>query len=449
VPIVVVKEATIQPRFGVWDSRGKHFLKAATFDNWVVVNFARRCKPEKISAFMQLLVNCAKQRGMTATQPDEMMSGNEDRPEQTLNLVKSKYKNVKLIVCILETTDCYKKVKCSADRNLKVITQCIKSMNVVKCQPATAGNLIYKINAKLGGVNHDAYYEQNIMANFCRLFKTEHVLVMGADVNHPPANDKTTPSLVAVVGSIDIMATTYAIEVRHQSHRVEGIVDMMAITKNLLLQYKEKTNHIPSRIIMYRDGVSETQFTQVLAQEMKAMREACTSLHVNYTPAITFFCVQKRHHTRLYCKNANEADKSGNVPAGTVVDQVITHKSEADFFLCSHQGLQGTSKPSHYHVLWDDSSFSMDQLQLITYCLCHNYSRCSRAVSMPTPAYYAHLAAFRAKIHLEGAQQNHPELFREDAGRGGDNNGSYSDDKLKEFTFISKGSLFGEKMFYV
>jgi hypothetical protein len=36
------------------------------------------------------------------------------------------------------------------------------------------------------------------------------------------------------------------------------------------------------------------------------------------------------------------AGKSGNIPAGTTVDVGITHPTEFDFYLCSHQG---TSTP--------------------------------------------------------------------------------------------------------
>lgn len=61
---------------------------------------------------------------------------------------------------------------------------------------------------------------------------------------------------------------------------------------------------------------------------------------------------------------------------------------------------QGTSRPSHYHVLWDDNCFTADELQLLTYQLCHTYVRCTRSVSIPAPAYYAHLVAFRARYHL-------------------------------------------------
>ena len=62
--------------------------------------------------------------------------------------------------------------------------------------------------------------------------------------------------------------------------------------------------------------------------------------------------------------------------------------------------LQGTSRPSHYHVLWDENNFTADELQSLTYQLCHTYVRCTRSVSIPAPAYYAHLVAFRARYHL-------------------------------------------------
>ena len=37
--------------------------------------------------------------------------------------------------------------------------------------------------------------------------------------------------------------------------------------------------------------------------------------------------------------------------------------------------------------------------QVLSYYLCHLYSRCTRAVSYPTPTYYAHLVAERARKH--------------------------------------------------
>lgn len=109
----------------------------------------------------------------------------------------------------------------------------------------------------------------------------------------------------------------------------------------LVMFYKSTGGYKPHRIILYRDGVSEGQFLHVLQHELTAIREACIKLEADYRPGITFIVVQKRHHTRLFCADKKEqSGKSGNIPAGTTVDVCITHPTEFDFYLCSHQGIQ-------------------------------------------------------------------------------------------------------------
>lgn len=69
-------------------------------------------------------------------------------------------------------------------------------------------------------------------------------------------------------------------------------------------------------------------------------------------PKLTVVVVGKRHHVRFFPTSAQNADKSGNCRAGTVVDTDISHPVEFDFYLQSHGGLLGTSRPAHYSVLW-------------------------------------------------------------------------------------------------
>jgi hypothetical protein len=65
--------------------------------------------------------------------------------------------------------------------------------------------------------------------------------------------------------------------------------------------------------------------------------------------------------------------------------------------------LQGVSRPTKYHLLWnDDDNMKTDELEQLTYYLCHMFSRCTRSVSYPAPTYNAHLAAYRARVYLEG-----------------------------------------------
>ena len=75
-------------------------------------------------------------------------------------------------------------------------------------------------------------------------------------------------------------------------------------------------------------------------------------------PAITVIVVGKRHHVRFFPKSRDYTDKSGNCKAGTVVDSDITHPLEMDFYLQSHGGLLGTSRPAHYNVLYDENNFT-------------------------------------------------------------------------------------------
>ena len=60
----------------------------------------------------------------------------------------------------------------------------------------------------------------------------------------------------------------------------------------------------------------------------------------------------------------------------------------------------GTCRPTKYHVLWDDSNFTADEIQALSFMLCHLYARCTRSVSLPAPAYYADLLVTRAVTYL-------------------------------------------------
>lgn len=50
---------------------------------------------------------------------------------------------------------------------------------------------------------------------------------------------------------------------------------------------------------------------------------------------------------RFFGINPNDMDKTGNLKAGLVVDQKVTHPFAFDFYLQAHSGLQGTARPTH------------------------------------------------------------------------------------------------------
>lgn len=181
-----------------------------------------------------------------------------------------------------------------------------------------------------------------------------------------------------------------------------------------LLEHFTKQNRVaPRRVLFYRDGVSEGQFGEVVYNEVTAIKNAFERMKIN-APTITFLSVNKRHHIRFFATDRRNADRNGNLLAGTVVDTGkfkmslkkfnsflgCVHPYEFDFFLNSHPGLQGTSRPTHYHVLYDENRFSADSLQNLTYRLCFFYCRSTRVVSIVPAAYYSHLVAARARAHI-------------------------------------------------
>ncbi|XP_018016166.1 protein argonaute-2 [Hyalella azteca] len=416
------------PNQGVWDMRGKQFYTGVEIRVWAIACFApqRTVKEDNLRNFTTQLQKISNDAGMPiigqpcfckyATGPDQV--------EPMFRYLKNNFAGLQLVCVVLPgKTPVYAEVKRVGDTVLGMATQCVQAKNVNKTSPQTLSNLCLKINVKLGGIN------SILVPGIRPKVFNEPVIFLGADVTHPPAGDNKKPSIAAVVGSMDAHPSRYAATVRVQQHRQVGgiregkeevITEFSSMVKELLIQFYKCTRFKPNRVILYRDGVSEGQFQTVLQHELTAMREACIKLEADYKPGITYIAVQKRHHTRLFCSDKKEqSGKSGNIPAGTTVDVGITHPTEFDFYLCSHQGIQGTSRPSHYHVLWDDNHFDSDELQCLTYQLCHTYVRCTRSVSIPAPAYYAHLVAFRARYHL--VEKEH------DSGEGSHQSGNSED----------------------
>lgn len=73
-------------------------------------------------------------------------------------------------------------------------------------------------------------------------------------------------SVFQVVGSMDAHPSRYCATVRVQRPRQEVIQDLASMVRELLIQFYKSTRYKPTRIIFYRDGVSEGQFRQVRCQ---------------------------------------------------------------------------------------------------------------------------------------------------------------------------------------
>ncbi|CAN6439599.1 unnamed protein product [Victoria cruziana] len=419
------KEKDCLPQIGQWNMMNKKMINGSKVSHWACINFSRSVQESVACTFCNELAHMCQVSGMEFN-PEPVLPVYTARPEQVEKALRHVYntaisklkgKELELLVAILPDNNgsLYGNLKRICEIDLGLISQCSLAKHVVKISKQYLANVSLKINVKMGGRNTVLL---DAISWRIPLVSDIPTIIFGADVTHPETGEESSPSIAAVVASQDWPEITkYAGLVCAQAHRQELIHDLYktwhdpvcgtvsgGMIQDLLISFRKATGQKPLRIIFYRDGVSEGQFYQVLLYELDAIRKACASLEPNYQPPVTFVIVQKRHHTRLFTNNHKDrgsTEKSGNILPGTVVDSKICHPFEFDFYLCSHAGIQGTSRPAHYHVLWDENNFTADGLQSLTNNLCYTYARCTRSVSIVPPAYYAHLAAFRARFYME------------------------------------------------
>ncbi|CAL1679989.1 unnamed protein product [Lasius platythorax] len=398
---------------GVWRMQNLELKAGISLEKntWTILNLTKLNMYSELHKFMKTLIQYARDLGMEIkdAKTDQFKYLNN---KNEIQRYFEENKSLKLIIVIIpnclksrDFTDIYSEIKQMTELKLGVLTQCIKYQNFTNANSGQSKyrsiitNILLKINAKLNGINYTLHKPPKCLEN--------NFMLVGADVTHPPP-DADTPSIAAVTASIDTFGFQYNVMYKLQEPREEMISDLEDIIKSQLETYKIKTKKVPMRLIYYRDGVSEGQLKKVEEIEIRAIKRACAKFSSNIQ--ITCLVVQKRHHVRFFPgeregKGYKNSDRNGNVKAGTIVDIEITHPDpdpeDFEFYLVSHASIQGTARPTKYRCICNDSNLSKDEIEDMTYYLCHMYARCTRAVSYPAPTYYAHLAAYRGKALIE------------------------------------------------
>lgn len=412
------KQPTVEPRDGQWNLRDKKFVEPRSISRWAITLFVppSAFPPPQVNAMVEQIISAFAAVGMAIAERDPVIKYMNPQRDLSQELRSAGMACVQknggggkgpdilfVVLPALGNKEIYRGVKHFGDCEMGVPTQCLK---LDKCRRANIqywANISLKVNPKLGGTNSKPDPRS------AAVLTDPHTptIIMGADVMHP-APGSSSPSFAALVSSIDSDASKYISEIRVQTARQEIIADLYTMAKNLLGKYmtyqrgvEKKAKFTPTRLIFFRDGVSEGQYRQVKDQELQVLREVCQELKIN--PKITFLIVAKRHHFRFFPPRGGEADRSGNCPAGTVVDSGITHPVEFDFYLQSHGGLLGTSRSAHYHILHDDSAFTPDAMQAMCFTLCHVFARATKSISIPAPVAYADLVCARAPNHYKSS----------------------------------------------
>ncbi|KAI0967292.1 ribonuclease H-like domain-containing protein [Xylaria arbuscula] len=322
--------------------------------------------------------------------------------------------NVDFLFVILPSSPIplYSRIKQLADVKYGIQTICSVGSKIAneRGQDQYFRNEALKVNLKLGGTN------QLVEPERLGLIADGKTMVVGIDVTHPsPSSSDAAPSIGAMVASIDSKLSQWpGILNKQEKRRQEMVSDLITMLKSRLQLWRNKGKHpaYPENILIYRDGVSEGQYSTVLQEELPLLRKACNQLYPasdqkKHLPRMTMVIVGKRHHTRFYPTKPSDVDNSGNSKAGTVVDRGVTEARSFDFYLQSHAAIKGTARPAHYFVIFDEifrdvkKTFKgqsvADELQMITQSLCYTYGPATKAISYCAPAYYADRLCERAR----------------------------------------------------
>ncbi|KAK1365273.1 hypothetical protein POM88_040834 [Heracleum sosnowskyi] len=127
------------------------------------------------------------------------------------------------------------------------------------------------------------------------------------------------------------MATQCVSPTRINDHYLTNVLLKINSKGAALLDFYSTTNgQKPSQIVVFRDGVSESQFSQVLDNELDQMIKAYQHLREENIPKFTVIVAQKLFQA---------GGVPENFPLGTVVDTKIVHPRNYYLYMCAQAGL--------------------------------------------------------------------------------------------------------------
>ncbi|XP_044298186.1 piwi-like protein 4 [Varanus komodoensis] len=309
---------------------------------------------------------------------------------------------LQLVLCVLPSSqkDCYDAVKKFLSLERPVPSQCVLARTLSKqgMMMSVATKLAMLITCKLGGELWAVEIPLKLL------------MVVGIDVNKDVVAKGS--SVVGFVASTNISMTRWYSRCILQRSEASTADCLKVCLKGALSKWLSCNGQLPTRIIVYRDGVGDGQLKLVVDYEVPqllvVLDECCGSF--SSRPKLSVIIVKKRCPCRFF----TEAYRSlQNPPLGTVVDTEATRPEWYDFFLISQVARQVTVNPTYYNVIYDDSGLKPDHMQRLTYKMCHLYYNWPGLIRVPAPCQYASKLTFLVgqSIHHEPSLELVDKLF--------------------------------------
>ncbi|KAM8977661.1 piwi-like protein 4 [Pelodytes ibericus] len=379
------------------DTRDSRLISVQPLENWLVL-----CSHRNGDLAEKLLYNLKKVgSGMGLKMEYPKIVQVDDNSMSFLRALQQHVTpDLQLVLCVLPSNnkDNYDCIKKFLSLDQPVPSQCvqIRTLNKQHMLMSVSTKIAMQIVCKIGG----------------ELWAVEiplkSLMVVGIDVNKDTLTK--SHSVVGFVASTNSRLTRWYSRCIIQKTSTDFADCLKVCMKGAIQKWQKCNNVLPSRVMVYRDGVGDGQLKLLVDYEIPQLLNSFQETVSNYRPKLSVIVVRKKCTTRFF----RETDRGlQNPQLGTVVDCEATRPEWYDFYLISQNARQGTVNPTYYNVLYDDNGLRPDHMQRLTYKLCHLYYNWPGVIRVPAPCQYANKLTFLVSqsIHREPSLELSNTLF--------------------------------------
>lgn len=310
-----------------------------------------------------------------------------------------------IVVCIFsahfQNVECYSEIKRWAiTHNPPIITQIIvdSTLHKKKALLGICSKIVLQMNAKMGG---EIWQLESIP------MVPRRTMIVGIDVSR----DKGFTCL-GVSSTRDPLFSSYYTQVWKlpEGAEIAGTVSILVITAIITFFEATKGRFYPELIVIYRDGVGESQKAEMFEVEVNSILIKIKERFPNENFKIIFAVVNKKQHTRFFQnlsdfperhaarggrRGYSEVDTGSfmNPSPGTIIHSDIIDSNSYEFLMMPQFVNEGSGTPVRVHVIYDSSQMPLTVFEDLTNSLCYGYDNWQGPIRTPAPCKYAYTCA--------------------------------------------------------
>ena len=380
------------------DNRGgfnlrNSILAAVPIENWIVMTTQR--DQANRDRLIKTLVNKGGQLGIRMGQAIQIdydprniknMIAGMNRPPQGKPVPQ-----IVLVVVAPNDKRVYNDIKEACALSSGVPTQCLKANNLNN--PKKFDSIMSKLIVQMAVKTGSAAWQMSPTPGI-----PVKTMVIGIDVFHDTV--LRAKSVLGFVASIHPAFINYYNTTRiHERSGQEIAGHVGDCLREALLAFHKATQNrfMPEVIIVYRDGVADSQIEAAKNFEVNSMKATIATFQ-GYNPRLIYVLVNKKTNAKLFVQGNRGME---NPQPGTVVNTVVIPESQS-FYLIAHAVTQGMASPTLYRIIHNDGGMEPMVIAKLAFKLCYMYYNWTGGIKVPAPTMMAHKLAYLVGQSVHG-----------------------------------------------